>query len=182
MSYLDRKGLLAVTAVIDMALNAHANRPISASVLARHHGLPRRHLEPLLRALVRHRILRPSRGSRGGYELARDPRGISIEDIVRAVAAVDEVGDSRLVNEVVLPLLAPAERAFYAALRRISVSELARFAKTFGDKAGPAHVQGLWTVEITPANVVKLTPQVGRGRSTAQRSRSQSLRRSPRPA
>ncbi len=57
MPVLPRKGVLAITAVIDIAVNARG-RPVAAKVLAGRHGLPARHLEPVLQALVRHGILK----------------------------------------------------------------------------------------------------------------------------
>ena len=52
MSLLPRKGLLAIAAVVDVALQTDG-RPISAKTLTTRHGLPRRHLESVLQSLVR---------------------------------------------------------------------------------------------------------------------------------
>jgi Rrf2 family iron-sulfur cluster assembly transcriptional regulator len=128
MSLLPRKGVLAIAAVVDIAVHAHS-RPVAAKTLATRHQLPPRHLEPVLQALVRQGILKGVRGPRGGYELARDQRGISVDDIVRAAGTVestDEIVDSNseLVNAVIAPALANAEEAFSAALSRVSVEEL----------------------------------------------------------
>ena len=71
MSLLPRKGLLAIAAVVDVALQTDG-RPISAKTLAARHGLPPRHLESVLQSLVRDGILKGIRGPRGGYELARE--------------------------------------------------------------------------------------------------------------
>src|SRR5215471_16320921 len=68
---LARKGLLAVAAVTDVALNAR-NGPVSGKALTKHHHLPSRHLEPELQALVREGILKGVRGPHGGYMLARE--------------------------------------------------------------------------------------------------------------
>lgn len=132
MSLLPRKGLLAIAAVLDVALNAHG-RPVSAKALAARHGLPPRHLEPVLQALVHDGILRGIRGPHGGYELARERRRISIEDIVRAAANVrdreDVLAASALIASVVLPAVVEAEQAFSGALSRINVDDLARRAE-----------------------------------------------------
>jgi Rrf2 family protein len=132
MPLLPRKGILAVAAVIDIALNARG-RPVAAKALALRHRLPPRHLEPVLQALVREGILRGIRGPRGGYELAREQRRITVDDILRAAGTTDEVDDvsltdSHLLSRVVIPALAQAERTFSAALARINVEELARSA------------------------------------------------------
>src|SRR5207248_3946537 len=83
MALLPHKGLLAIAAVIDVALHGKG-RPVSAKALAARHSLPARHLEPVLQALVRMGILRGIRGPRGGYELARERRRITADDILRA--------------------------------------------------------------------------------------------------
>src|ERR1700752_2190353 len=89
MPLLPRKGVLAIAAVIDIALNARG-RPVAAKALANRHRLPPRHLEPVLQALVRQGVLKGIRGPRGGYELARDARQITADDILRAVGTVEE--------------------------------------------------------------------------------------------
>ena len=133
MPLLPRKGILAVAAVIDIALHARG-RPVAANSLAVRHRLPPRHLEPVLQALVRHGILKGVRGPRGGYELAREQRRISADDILRAAGTAEDDGDlalngSSLLNEVVTPALAQAEQAFSAALARISVEDMVRTAE-----------------------------------------------------
>jgi Rrf2 family transcriptional regulator, iron-sulfur cluster assembly transcription factor len=137
MPLLPRRGVLAVAAVIDIAHHA-GGRPVAAKALAIRHRLPPRHLEPVLQALVRHGILKGVRGPRGGYELARDQRRISADDILRAAGTVEDNKEgapagSALLHQVVMPALARAERTFSTALSRISVDELARSAdpKTF---------------------------------------------------
>ena len=128
MSLLPRKGLLAIAAVVDVALNGR-DRPVSAKALATRHGLPPRHLEPVLQALVHDGILRGVRGPHGGYALARERDHVGIDEIVRAAASVrDDDGDisSPLIADVVSPAVAEAERAFSGALSRINVDDLAR--------------------------------------------------------
>src|SRR5437016_10279975 len=92
MSLLPRKGLLAIAAVVDIAIHA-GNRPVSAKALAARHGLPPRHLEPVLQALVREGILTGIRGPRGGYHLEGAARTISVDMILRAAALVHDRED-----------------------------------------------------------------------------------------
>ena len=92
MSLLPRKGLLAIAAVVDVALNAR-ERPVSARKLAARHNLPPRHLEPVLQALVHEGIFNGVRGPRGGYELARERKRISVADILRAAGTVEDEDD-----------------------------------------------------------------------------------------
>jgi Rrf2 family iron-sulfur cluster assembly transcriptional regulator len=133
MTLLSRKGFLAILAVIDVAVNAHG-RPVSAKALAERHALPARHLEPLLQALVHSGILRGIRGPRGGYELARERRHITADEILRAACTVEDDGgpglvDSALLKDVVRPAIAQAERSFSSALGRINIDDLARRAE-----------------------------------------------------
>ena len=133
MPLVSRKGILAIAAVIDVAVNARG-RPVSAKALAARHQLPPRHLEPVLQALVHDGILRGIRGPHGGYELGRDHREITAEDILRAAGSADDAGDpalpgSDLINRVVRPALAEAEHIFSAALKRINVEDMARQAQ-----------------------------------------------------
>jgi Rrf2 family transcriptional regulator, iron-sulfur cluster assembly transcription factor len=131
MSFLPRKGLLAIAAVVDVALHGR-DRPVSARKLAARHNLPARHLEPVLQALVHEGIFNGVRGPRGGYELARERKRISIADILRAAGSVNDEDDdasSRILEEAVLPALADAERAFTAALTRLTLDDIARRAE-----------------------------------------------------
>ena len=133
MPLVSRKGILAIAAVIDVAINARG-RPVSAKALAARHKLPPRHLEPVLQALVRDGILKGIRGPHGGYELARERKRITAEDILRAAGSAEEAGEppllaSMLVNGVVRPALAEAERTFSTALGRMNVEDMTRRAE-----------------------------------------------------
>jgi len=137
MSLLPRKGLLAIAAVVDVALNAR-ERPVSARKLAARHNLPPRHLEPVLQALVHEGIFHGVRGPRGGYELARERKRISVADILRAAGTVEDDSDdesgSRILDEAVLPAIADAERAFTVALSRLSLDEIAKRAESLRER------------------------------------------------
>lgn len=132
MHLLPRKGVLAIAAVLDIAMNARG-RPVAAKSLADRHQLPPRHLEPVLQALVRAGILRGLRGPRGGYELARKETDINADEILRAAGTVDDDDDLTLVNSqlltaVVVPTLKRAEDALSKALARITIADLMQSA------------------------------------------------------
>src|SRR5256885_1392785 len=133
MSLLSRKGILAIAAVIDVALYS-GSRPVSAKALATRHGLPPRHLEPVLQALVHDGVLKGIRGPRGGYELGRNRDTITAAEILRSAGNVDDDGDpilpgSVLVGKVVLPAIAQAEKLFAAALEEITLNDLLQRAE-----------------------------------------------------
>jgi Rrf2 family protein len=140
MPLLPRKGVLAIAAVIDVALQT-PGRPISAKSLAERHGLPPRHLEPVLQALVRDGILKGIRGPRGGYELAREKRQVTAKHILQAAGSVDEseaqaTSGSDILTKVVLPALASAELELGVALDRINVEDMAQSVRALAPLAG----------------------------------------------
>ncbi len=146
MILLSRRSLLAIAAVVDIALHARP-LPVSAKILSARHALPPRHLETMLQALVRAGILKGVRGPRGGYEIARERRRITAGDIVRAAMAstgedsLPPIPESRLVDEVVGPVVKHAGGAFLAELDAITVEELCRRAEAgnvFSDECQPA--------------------------------------------
>ena len=132
MPLVSRKGILAIAAVIDVALNSRS-RPVSAKALATRHKLPPRHLEPVLQALVRDGILKGIRGPHGGYELAREHKKITAEDILSAASSAEDADQptgpmSPLVADVERPALAEAERSFSNALARINIEDMLKRA------------------------------------------------------
>jgi Rrf2 family transcriptional regulator, iron-sulfur cluster assembly transcription factor len=144
VNLLSRRSLLAVAAVVDVALHARPV-PVTAKALAMRHNLPPRHLETVLQALVRTGILKGLRGPRGGYELARERRRVSVGDIVRAVGGSSEergddgeggradVSSSPLVQGVIAPAVAAAGEIFLRELDGVTVEELCSRADTVGN-------------------------------------------------
>ncbi len=128
MPRLSDKSLLAIAAVVDVALHARG-MPVAAKALAARHDLPPRHLEPVLQALVHAGVLKGVRGPRGGYELARERRRITVAEVVRVVEAeADEAMETApaIVRDIVQPAVAEAERAFESALDGVTVEDLCR--------------------------------------------------------
>jgi Rrf2 family iron-sulfur cluster assembly transcriptional regulator len=135
---LSRKGLLAIAAVVDVALQKD-DQPISAKTLAARHGLPPRYLETVLQALVRGGVLKGVRGPHGGYLLARERHGVTANDILRAVGTADvaeEGPSSELMVKVVLPVLSVVERECGQALSRISLDDMVNHAALNGHETG----------------------------------------------
>ena len=141
MILLSRRSVLSIAAVVDIALHARPT-PVSAKIMAARHDLPPRHLETVMQALVRNGILKGVRGPRGGYELAMERRKVTAGDVVRA--AMQATGEeklppmpkSRLVDEIIAPLVKEAGEKFLAKLDTITIDELCKNAeagKVFGD-------------------------------------------------
>ncbi|MGD0640008.1 MAG: Rrf2 family transcriptional regulator [Roseiarcus sp.] len=134
MNLLSRRSLLAIAAVVDIALHSRPS-PVAAKALAARHKLPPRHLETLLQGLVHAKILKGVRGPRGGYELARERRRISVGEIVRtsvslSTADPEDIGSrSKLLEKVIEPSVRKAGESFLANLDGITVEQLCEEAE-----------------------------------------------------
>lgn len=134
MSFVPPRGLLAVLAVVDIAINT-SQRPLSAKSLASRYNLAPRYLEPMLQMLVQVGILKGIRGPHGGYRLARPPSELTVEEIFRAAqaSATDPhpfLARNPLVAKVIAPSLEPAAQTFSAALGTVTIETLAGRAVT----------------------------------------------------
>lgn len=136
MMFLSKRALLSIAAVVDIAIHARP-APVAAKSLAGRLGLPPRHLEPLLQAFVRAGVLKGVRGPRGGYELAKERRKITVAEVVKVAVASDDlatgpVGDSRLVKEIVIPIVADASLELIKRLGETTIADLCSSAETRG--------------------------------------------------
>jgi Rrf2 family iron-sulfur cluster assembly transcriptional regulator len=124
---LSRRCILAITAVVDIALHA-GPALVGGKLIAGRHNLSPRHLETLLQALGRAKILNGLRGPHGGYELARKPRRITVGEIVRMVVAADSPdkieASSTLARKVIEPSIRKAIDDFLANLDAITIEDL----------------------------------------------------------
>ena len=134
MNLLSRRSRLAISAVVDIALHSRPS-PVVAKVLAARHRLPPRHLEILLQGLVHAKILKGVRGQRGGYELARDRRRITLGEIVRTAVSLS-IGDpetvgahSLLMEKVIEPAVRKAGAPFLDNLDSITIEYLCETAE-----------------------------------------------------
>jgi Rrf2 family iron-sulfur cluster assembly transcriptional regulator len=134
MNLLARRRVLAIAAVVDVALHSKA-RPVAAKDLTVRHGLPPRHLETLLQGLANAKILKGVRGQRGGYQLAREPRRITVGEIVRTAISLstndpEYLGShSVLLGQVIEPAVSKAGKTFLANLDAITVEQMCETAE-----------------------------------------------------
>jgi Rrf2 family transcriptional regulator, iron-sulfur cluster assembly transcription factor len=127
---LSRKEILAIAAVIEIAVNAR-DGPISARTITVRQKMPVRHLDRILQRLVHNGILTSGSGSRGGYQLAREPGLITIDDVVRSMIEAEE-GDrplSKIERKIVIPALREAEAMLSETLGRLTIDDLAHAAR-----------------------------------------------------
>jgi Rrf2 family transcriptional regulator, iron-sulfur cluster assembly transcription factor len=134
MNLLSRRSMLAIAAVVDIALHSRPS-PVAAKALAARHRLPPRHLETLLQGLVHAKILKGVRGPRGGYELARERRRVTLGEIVRTAVGLstadpDEVSPrSKLMDKVIEPSVRKAGEPFLHNLDAITIEDLCEHAE-----------------------------------------------------
>jgi Rrf2 family protein len=134
MYFSSRRSVLAIAAVVDVALHSRS-APVGAKSLAARHKLPARHLETLLQGLVHAKILKGVRGPRGGYELAREPRRITVGQIVRTAMSLstadpEDLGaHSVLLERVIDPAVRRASDTFLAELDSITVEQTCESAE-----------------------------------------------------
>jgi Rrf2 family protein len=74
----------ALRALIELATREQGT-PVSAEELGKEQDIPRGFLQAILADLRRAGLVMSQRGQSGGWTLARDPRSVSVADVIRAV-------------------------------------------------------------------------------------------------
>ena len=135
----------ALEAVVDVAYNSRAE-PVQSKEITRRQGIPQRYLEQVMQQLVRSGILKGVRGPRGGYHLARERRRITVGEVVRVVAELENGGDedgpsagSVFGSRVIQPLLDDLQAEIMDRLDDITVEDLCRRARGAGIERTARH-------------------------------------------
>ncbi|WP_439594394.1 RrF2 family transcriptional regulator [Falsiroseomonas sp.] len=128
------RALLAIDIVLDVAF--HAGRGAEATggaEIAERLQAQRRGIEPVLQALSRAGILDSTRGPKGGYRLARVPRGITLAEVVAAVLdGEQEEAGGRLSMAVTRPFWQSLDALLQEKLAATTVADLLRQASAAG--------------------------------------------------
>jgi Rrf2 family protein len=74
----------ALRALIEIARNSE-DEPVSAEEIGRRQDIPHGFLQSILADLRRAGVVMSQRGQSGGWRMARDPEGVTIADVIRAV-------------------------------------------------------------------------------------------------
>jgi len=136
---LSNKGRYGVRALFDLAFHGEGTSS-QIREIAERQRIPARFLEQIFQDLRRAGLVSSKRGPRGGYQLTRAPREISLGDILRAVEGdiAGYAGDDAGAHEE-SPELAVTEAAFRDLGRRIStcfeevsIEDLCMRAEEFG--------------------------------------------------
>jgi Rrf2 family protein len=127
---LSCKSEYAILALLEMASNYKNGEPMQIRQIATQQKIPDRYLEQLLATLRRGGIVKSQRGSKGGYLLAREPRKISVFDILECLEGLDvQTGEQNtnptsLDNSVVLEIWQEARQAANSVLQNYSLQDL----------------------------------------------------------
>ncbi len=141
MLHPSKRLLLAIESVLDIAYYGTAG-PVQSGDISERQGIPRRYLEQVLQHLVRSGVLAGHRGPRGGYQLARERRRISLGEIVRAVRhfegnqdPVQTASGSRVGLEIVRPLWRDLQKKMVTELDSVTLEDLCQRAQQAGIRA-----------------------------------------------
>ena len=88
---LSAKTEYAAIAVLELARNWGSDEPVRIRSIAAAHGVPSRFLVQILLQLKGAGVVTSTRGAAGGYQLARSPEEITLEDIYRVIEGPEEL-------------------------------------------------------------------------------------------
>jgi Rrf2 family iron-sulfur cluster assembly transcriptional regulator len=122
----------ALEVVVYIALHPGSD-PVSSNEICSKQSVLPRHLEPVLKNLVKHNILKGTKGPKGGYTLVKEKRKLTIEEIYRAFVAPEIYGDkakkSQLQKAVIIPLYQQINDNTLKMLRAIKLEDLCKKTK-----------------------------------------------------
>lgn len=129
------KSEYAVTAVLDMALNTDKG-PAHVRAIARRQAIPVRFLEQVMASLKKAGLIESIRGAQGGYVLSRDPKTISMVQIVEAIegpitpmdytVGTLEYRSLQMNGCVVREVWEDVRRAITSVLSRVSIEDMCK--------------------------------------------------------
>jgi Rrf2 family protein len=126
---ISAKAHYACLAMLDLAVHDASVEPLAVRQIAARHDIPSAFLTQILQQLRGAGLVRSTRGSQGGYRLAKPADRIRLSDICQAVTlgASDgpqdsDTGESRLLNHVWMQ----AAAAQQCVLEQHRLSDLAR--------------------------------------------------------
>ena len=84
MAVVSQKCQYALRAILELS-RRYGGGPTSVSQMAETQAIPRRFLELIISELRQSGIVASKRGAKGGYRLLRDPKELTVGDIMQAV-------------------------------------------------------------------------------------------------
>lgn len=122
--------MYSIEAVVDIAYHSNG-QPVQSQRISSRQRTPGRYLEQSLQKLVKANILTGVRGPRGGYQLARERRRISVGEIVRIVTDLETenvventLTDSEISGKVLNPMWGKIQNTTLEQLDKITIEDL----------------------------------------------------------
>ena len=130
MLTLSNKIMYSIEAVVDIAYYSNG-QPVQSQRISSRQRTPSRYLEQSLQKLVKANILTGVRGPRGGYQLARERRRISVGEIVCIVTDLEtenaveiNLTDSEISGKVLNPMWGKIQNTILEQLDKITIEDL----------------------------------------------------------
>jgi Rrf2 family protein len=116
---LSAKTQYGIVSLIELAAIYERGGVLQVAEIAQRQGIPDRYLEQMLTSLRRARILRSIRGPRGGYQLARPPAEILVQEVVSTLEGEPSLRGASERATAEFDVLTALEEQLAAARRRI---------------------------------------------------------------
>ena len=131
---LSREEQYGIMALVDLAYNLNGG-PAQVRQIAKRQRIPQRFLEQIFATLRQADVVVGKRGPRGGYSLAKDPKEIRLEEVMRALRPKlqeDTRTDAPALAELIDVVWSEIEGSFQSTLRGVSLANLCERAKQLG--------------------------------------------------
>jgi len=131
---LSREEQYGIMALVDLAYNLGGG-PAQVRQIAKRQRIPQRFLEQIFAKLRQADVVVGKRGPRGGYSLAKDPKEIRLEEVMRALRPKlqeDEKQDAPALAGLIDTVWSEIEGSFQSTLREVSLANLCQRAKDLG--------------------------------------------------
>ncbi|MDD6770287.1 MAG: Rrf2 family transcriptional regulator [Inconstantimicrobium porci] len=89
---LSTKGKYGVKAMVELAIN-YGGDPISIKTIGKRQDISEYYLEQLFSSLRKAKLIKSIRGAQGGYVLSRDPKYITVAEIMDVLEGPIEIAD-----------------------------------------------------------------------------------------
>ena len=128
---ISTKGRYGARAMVDIGEH-YGKGPVSLRELSKRQSVSMKYMEQIIALLKASGLIRSARGARGGYVLAKEPREISLHDIVQAVegsrSLVDCLDDETLCDRakecVTYEIWHDVQRAVYKILDSTTLADM----------------------------------------------------------
>ncbi|NLL31113.1 MAG: Rrf2 family transcriptional regulator [Clostridiales bacterium] len=89
---LSTKGRYGVKAMVDLAIH-YGDNPVSIKTISKRQGISEYYLEQLFSSLRKAKLIKSIRGAQGGYVLNKDPKDITVADVMDILEGPVEIAE-----------------------------------------------------------------------------------------